>query len=536
LLSTFEPEVMSPDEVARDNFAQRCKVVMSVTSGRADLLPLDTLRMFCETTDAPLECRIRLVGRLTEVTKRGESVWDFCLDTYQWFQDNYGQYCPKQCHKLQCQNTCEWLKTKKMVDAQGKAIKKEKFRLESLESAVASLNSSKKEAEQAQLDQERAIEQAQTNEKRAKEKLEENTKKQEAAQKKVDERNKRISELIDDQKKTEEEVSEEGKKLTDLKFMLDFGNQNTSQALAKVTRLEEKLAEHGAELEELEEQLEKADAELEEMATQEKNSSSRLDELSKEWEEDNATAEKWKGEVEEAEKRLKEAQAEGKNTTKDDFAQYEDLVKQQKERLREAQNEAFDIKREMNREENLRDYATNNSAQITESNKKLNAKREAAQKSVKETEGDLDAARDHHHKVGNATLKLAEEVRAQQEVMTEKEEELAKVGRTLEFEEGVLSEEQAALDEASAGVSKAQGQLMLAEDTIKSGQRELEKRKNAVKKLDEEIKEQNGQFSNGTAELDEEASDYKEAYAKLVKSTPEIVHQHGLSLLSFSKH
>ena len=31
----------------------------------------------------------------------------------------------------------------------------------------------------------------------------------------------------------------------------------------------------------------------------------------------------------------------------------------------------------MNREENLRDYATNNSAQITESNKKLNAKRTA---------------------------------------------------------------------------------------------------------------------------------------------------------------
>merc|ERR1711861_1348 len=40
----------------------------------------------------------------------------WCDKVWSWFQVKYGQYCLNQCHKLQCEDTCAWMKERKRLD------------------------------------------------------------------------------------------------------------------------------------------------------------------------------------------------------------------------------------------------------------------------------------------------------------------------------------------------------------------------------------------------------------------------------------
>merc|ERR1719265_335754 len=91
-------------------------------------MPVNVVKDFCQTTDAVVECRLKVVGELQDfighmVTQR--DVEGFCRKTYDWFQMKYGMNCPKQCHKLQCRSTCQWLENKAEIEKRREQLDKD---------------------------------------------------------------------------------------------------------------------------------------------------------------------------------------------------------------------------------------------------------------------------------------------------------------------------------------------------------------------------------------------------------------------------
>lgn len=133
---------------AREAFVKQCAEVVRAETD--ETLPVDALESFCETTDAVVECRMRVVQGLKDAHRQGHGLEAFCAEAYAWFQTKYGGYCPAQCHKIQCRSTCRWLDDKKKLEtqkseAQGE-LKKSKGLKKQLGTAEKALAATEKEA------------------------------------------------------------------------------------------------------------------------------------------------------------------------------------------------------------------------------------------------------------------------------------------------------------------------------------------------------------------------------------------------------
>lgn len=96
---------------------------MVVTVSDHKFLPIQPLDRFCRTTDAVVECRLKVGQRLKETHARDGDMGKFCSAVYDWFQVKYGMKCPSQCRKLQCKSTCMWLGAKKKLNKDDTLIK-----------------------------------------------------------------------------------------------------------------------------------------------------------------------------------------------------------------------------------------------------------------------------------------------------------------------------------------------------------------------------------------------------------------------------
>lgn len=118
---TQAQEFLKADLEAAEDFVRRCAVVVTVSDHK--FLPLKPLDKFCRTTDAVMECRMKVGQRLKETHARDGDMGKFCSAVYDWFQGKYGMKCPNQCRKLQCKSTCMWLGAKKKLNSDNIQIK-----------------------------------------------------------------------------------------------------------------------------------------------------------------------------------------------------------------------------------------------------------------------------------------------------------------------------------------------------------------------------------------------------------------------------
>lgn len=118
---TLGQELLKDDQAAQDDFVRRCQVVVTVSDDK--FLPVKPLDRFCQTTDAAMECRMKVGQRLKETHARDGDMGKFCSAVYDWFQGKYGMKCPQQCRKLQCKSTCLWLDAKKKLNEANAEIK-----------------------------------------------------------------------------------------------------------------------------------------------------------------------------------------------------------------------------------------------------------------------------------------------------------------------------------------------------------------------------------------------------------------------------
>ncbi|CAK0802568.1 unnamed protein product [Prorocentrum cordatum] len=301
-----EPVPMSPDQQARNLFAQQCKVVLSVRDDRTDLLPLDPMRSFCETTDRPMECRILLVGQLKEVYSRGKNLWDFCLEVYQWFQDSYGMHCPQQCNLLQCKATCEWLEAKKLVDQKSQLIKQERIRHAAAGASIERLKLQRAEAEQNVTDANRTVDRAEMGLRRAVARRNETSAAVEAERRKVLEREQRLGSLAQKRAALEENASAQEAAVTGLRRELDFRRLDGEQAGSRVQQLQGELRERQAGLEALGRQEAAAAAQLEGLRASSEDLAAELEDLAARWRAANETVRALEGQVAAAEQSLEQ--------------------------------------------------------------------------------------------------------------------------------------------------------------------------------------------------------------------------------------
>jgi len=127
-------EIVKFDQEARDDFERRCEVVVTVSDDK--FLPVKPLDRFCQTTDAVVECRMKVGQRLKETHARDGDMGKFCSAVYDWFQGKYGMKCPSQCKKLQCKGTCKWIDEKKKLNKDNAQIKGD---MESAEKALKAI-------------------------------------------------------------------------------------------------------------------------------------------------------------------------------------------------------------------------------------------------------------------------------------------------------------------------------------------------------------------------------------------------------------
>jgi len=120
LLETTGKDMVEADQEATADFVRRCEVVVTVADSK--FLPVTPLERFCSTTDAALECKMKVSQRLKETHARDGDMGKFCSAVYDWFQGKYGMKCPKQCRKVQCKSTCMWLDAKRVLNKEDEAI------------------------------------------------------------------------------------------------------------------------------------------------------------------------------------------------------------------------------------------------------------------------------------------------------------------------------------------------------------------------------------------------------------------------------
>jgi len=135
---TQAQEFLKADQEAQDDFVRRCEVVVTVSDDK--FLPVKPLDRFCQTTDAAMECRMKVGMRLKETHARDGDMGKFCSAVYDWFQGKYGMKCPQQCRKLQCRSTCMWLDAKKKVNKDNDEIKDEMQQAENLLNEIKGVN------------------------------------------------------------------------------------------------------------------------------------------------------------------------------------------------------------------------------------------------------------------------------------------------------------------------------------------------------------------------------------------------------------
>jgi len=249
LVLNFDPPIPGAAEA---NFVQQCVVQLSVRN--KDMLPIDALNDFCDTTDAIVECKLKLsmkLGNVHEKMKLGQAqkMISFCRAAYNWVQEKYGMLCPLQCEKLQCKSTCLWLEKNKKLKAEAKELQASNLKSMGLKDKLDKAEFAADDANRTFLKSNVTVLRKQSDLKLARSLVEDQQKLVRKAEEKVMKFKPTLFKLQSQVASLESYSAAQATNIEDLQFQLDKFELKQNQLLRKEKELKDKILKGTAELE-----------------------------------------------------------------------------------------------------------------------------------------------------------------------------------------------------------------------------------------------------------------------------------------------
>jgi len=232
---------------AEAKFVQQCAVQLFVRN--KDMLPIDALNEYCETTDAIVECKLKLSMKLEKVHDRGKGMLSFCQAAYNWAQEKYGMLCPLQCEKFQCKSTCLWLEKRKKLTAEAKELQAKNLKSTVLEEKLDRAEFAADAAKHRFLNSNATVLRKQSDVKLARGLEKDRQELVESTEKRVMELQPKLFKLQSSVANLDSLSTTQATNIEDLQFQLDKMELKQKQLLRKEEELKGKILEGTAELE-----------------------------------------------------------------------------------------------------------------------------------------------------------------------------------------------------------------------------------------------------------------------------------------------
>lgn len=529
-LATLHPD----DEPTRDHFVRSCCVVLDVQD--AKLLPTETLDKFCrESTEDDVEkCREVVVNGLQEAHRRKEPLNRFCGNVYDWFQDEYGDLCPKQCFKKQCEATCAWIKKRKVIDDRKAVLegdmgasKEEYNEIQDLKASIVDMrdalirqNRTQKKYRMQIGHARKYLKEAEETHTEAKKALEKSSGKAEELKKEADALKKNITDLEEVLFKKKHEASMAELELKQMDGEAADAKQDVQEQMELLKELEGKIASTKKELKGLEKVLGEEKEKIKEQVK-------KIESKGKDVE---AQAKKVKAE----EKKLAEIQ---NNETGKAGGPVEVMQEKLVQDLMKKLGDVKAAKRKLEK--------TKKKMQFHEKN----AEQQIAK--VKDTiEKGLESKKDMEEEISgkNATFEEAEgKAKEQKKVTDDLNEKVARLKKSISDEQGTLKKVTITLKFADDDDEEKKATEEAAAENLNEKQTDLDDLTNALGKITDAI-EKDAMALEDTKEVkDKKRKKFKQKFRKIVKKgkklkkdekalykiTPEIVDQHDLHKSDF---
>mmetsp|Transcript_19078 Transcript_19078/g.44588 ORF Transcript_19078/g.44588 Transcript_19078/m.44588 type:complete len:575 (-) Transcript_19078:7-1731(-) len=515
-----------PDDDVRDKFIERCATVTTVRD--ESYLPIKALERLCDGTDSVVECKLRVVKRVKDTHARGGDMQQACAAIYEWFQKKYGDECPNQCRKLQCQATCEWLDDHEAVtqnetlDEMESQLKEMKTELSELEDELADAKSKTREQDnlcsrvEVKLGRAKsALDAALEAEKNQQQQLsiEEAAAKQDAA---------RVASMMKQQEAAEEEAVNIGREL-------DFAKLDQTQAEEKAEKAVKAFNEAQTASAAAEQQVQGAQQELQSLKAEAQRKADAVEAVEGQIEDLAPVLDKKLKAMQQAERNEDQALKDGSSQETLDVAA--DLVKQQTARYQETQAQMTALERELEVAQNAERLALEEVSAAKAKKKQLKSEAATVSSDLAAAKTEMSARQTAASRAESATKALEAKLEEQERIIAEGAKALKAAGLTLKSREEILGREKGRLQQAEEEVQKATAEFELLTTTSKNEKEKLER---LAKKLDAKVKAvkaATAAWNSLSAEFQWGLDFQSDSIRQLNKRKPEIVRQHGLALL-----
>lgn len=550
---TQAQEFVKADQEAQDDFVRRCQVVVTVSDDK--FLPIKPLDRFCQTTDAAMECRMKVGMRLKETHARDGDMGKFCSAVYDWFQGKYGMKCPKQCRKLQCKSTCMWLDAKKKLNKDNAGIKADMMAAEKVLKGVKEVASQVKDKVAEEKKNQFTIKMVNVKIVRAKKAMAEKTEDLKAAQAKKD----KVDQAADKLEKTIAATADNLLKRDDAIMKQKFAIDKAKLKLENLARLAQRDMDRAKEDREEQKSLEDESGKLgKSIAELTKQKAAAL----KVREADEKAAKEQEGVVKAKAAKMSDAIKELEKYKKDAFVQtdaeadpehrsfeeefkdkyfateYKDhknvpnlkeLVENQYKRAKAADKILQDLNKKISDNNQDIKELEGDIDRLTENKKTADdnaseAKKKADDLDKKAKDGLAGAAKFKKDEVDTPTADMnkAKDARAKEQASK------AKAEKTLTFMQNIQVEEQKRVDAAQSALDTVETELKQQEADLEKAKEWLAtstKEKEALEKKEKEMKDKLGK---GEKDMMGRIKAYKVAAKDLDKHKPDIVRLHNL--------
>jgi chromosome segregation ATPase len=541
-----DPDFTALDQAAREDFKRRCEVLVTVSDEK--FLPVKPLVRFCQSTDAPMECRLKVSMRLKETHARDDDMGQFCSAVYDWFESKYGMKCPKQCRKLQCRSTCLWLDAKKEANEENLQIKEEMQEAEEKLQYMRSLakNITAKEAEEKKRNFTMSM--SDTRVSRAQKHLSEREADEKSGQEKLDKIDEKVAEIETNVTIQKDNLIKIEDSITKQTFALDQAKLKLEDMLRTKERLIDKTEEQEKEEKSLKGESEKIDKEMEQLKAEK-------DKYAKRVAEDTKTASDLQGDLDDRVAKVKTAWKELDEFRKETFAapsgsdwaetaqkwihgdyvddarvpETKELVKNQYQRAKEAeqalddQNQKIkDIQQTMSDIDRQTSQYGEEKAKVQEAEKKA---KDAATQLKDDTKKQEDAIKDHKENQIEKPLEVLKKTKADKAAALAS---LASAKRTLKFTTDLQRQQKSHLHALSGYVSQAHMALDNENKALETSKGALAKIQEELKALTDEEKAKKAEMETMESGMMTRIKVYKERAKALHAKRPEIVRLHGL--------
>jgi chromosome segregation ATPase len=541
-----DPDFPGLDKAAREDFGRRCEVLVTVSDEK--FLPVKPLVRFCDTTDAPMECRLKVSMRLKETHARDGDMGQFCSAVYDWFQGKYGMKCPKQCKKLQCRSTCLWLDKKKEAMEENLEIKEEMQEAQEKMKYMKELadNITKMEAEEKKSNftlsmsatrvarAEKALADREADAKAAHEKLEK-------VEKTVEEIETNITILKDNLVTMEDSIVKQT-------FALDKAKLKLEDMSRAKDRLVAKTEEQEVEEKSLQKDIAKIDKQLKELQRGKDGYSKQVTEATKEAAEMKTELDTKVDKLKTAEQTLDpfrkktfsaptgsdwdEAAEEwihGDYVDDERVPETKELVENQYKRAKDAEQALNDQNQKIkDLQETIADI-DRQSAQYGEEKTKVSSEEtkanETAKQLIDEAQKEEEAMKEQKENEIDKPLEALEKAKAEK---LKTESDLEKATRTLKFAQGLLEQQKSHHHALSGYVSQAQMSLEHENLSLKTSQGHLANIQEELKVLTDEEEAKKAAMQSMESGMMTRIKAYKERAKSLYLKRPEIVRLFGL--------